>query len=91
MFLMQMEKQELLSVVQQAAAERSCSLVALELDDDNNIEVTIDREGGVSLDDCEYVHRAVLKAFDRDIEDYALTVGSAGIPAEEADAVLREE
>ena len=86
-----MEKEELQKVLQQAASERACSIVALEMDDDNNIEVTVGREGGVSLEDCEYVHRAVLKAFDRDVEDYALTVSSPGIPAAEADAVLREE
>ena len=86
-----MEIQELKKVLEQAAQECGCSIRDAVMDDDNNIEVTMDRAGGVSLDDCEYVHRAVLKAFDRDVEDYALTVGSAGIPAAEADAVLREE
>ena len=38
----------------------------------------------------KYVHRAVLAAFDRDVEDYALTVGSAGISGAEADALLKE-
>ena len=78
-----MEKKELQPVLEKAAAERACSIVALELDDDNNIEVTIA--------DCEYVHRAVLAAFDRDIEDYALTVGSAGISSEEADQMLSRD
>jgi ribosome maturation factor RimP len=61
------------------------------VDDDNNIEVTIDKQGGADLSDCEYVHRAVLAAFDRDIEDYALTVGSVGISAEEADSLLSKD
>ena len=45
---------------------------------------------GVALDagGAVPVHRAVLAAFDRDIEDYALTVSSVGISAEEADALL---
>ena len=37
------------------------------------------------------MHRAVLAAFDRNVEDYALTVGSVGISAEEADALLAED
>ena len=86
-----MEKKELQPVLEKAAAERACSIVALELDDDNNIEVTIYKEGGADLADCEYVHRAVLAAFDRDIEDYALTVGSAGISSEEADQMLSRD
>ena len=43
----------------------------------------------VELADCGYVHRAVLTAFDRNIEDYALTVGSVGIDAAEADEMLQ--
>ena len=56
----------------------------------NDVKVVIDRkDGNVDLGDCEYVHRAVLAAFDRNIEDYALTVGSAGIDAAEADEMLK--
>ena len=85
-----MERNEILPVVEKAAAERGCSIVELCVDDDNNIELTIDRDGGADLADCEFVHRAVLSAFNRDIEDYALTVGSVGISPEEADRLLSE-
>lgn len=78
-------------VVRMAADERGCEIVDLMLKDDDNVfEVVIDRkDGNVDLGDCEYVHRAVLAAFDRNIEDYALTVGSAGIDAAEADEMLK--
>ena len=78
-------------VVRMAADERGCEIVDLMLNDDDNVfEVVIDRkDGNVDLGDCEYVHRAVLAAFDRNIEDYALTVGSAGIDAAEADKMLK--
>lgn len=89
--LKDMEKFELQPVLGKAAEERACRVIALDVDDDNNIEVTIDKDGGASLEDCEYVHRAVLAAFDRDIEDYALTVASAGISTEEADRMLSED
>ena len=87
-----MDRQQLLSVLEKAAAERACEVVELEFNDDDNIfDVTLDRidGSGVDLEDCEHVHRAVLAAFDRDIEDYALTVGSRGISAEQADELLK--
>ena len=86
-----MQRNEFENVVKKAAAERGCELVAVDWNDDDNVfDVTIDKAGGpVSLEDCEYVHRAVLAAFDRDIEDYALTVGSVGIGADEADEILK--
>lgn len=78
-------------VVDEAALERGLSVVGFEYDDDDNIiEVTLDKEeGSVSLDDCEFVHRAVLANFDRDVEDYSLTVSSRGISGAEADELLK--
>lgn len=86
-----MEKTELQKVLDTAALERGCKVVELMFNDDDNIfEVTIDKENGtVDLGDCEFVHRAVLAAFDRNIEDYALTVGSVGIGSDEADEILK--
>lgn len=86
-----MEREELQKVLEKAAASRGCKLVELQFDDDDNVfDVTIDKEGGsVDLEDCEFVHRAVLSAFDRNVEDYALTVGSVGIDSAEADEILK--
>ena len=86
-----MEKTDLQPVLEKAAAESSCRIVEIIADDDNNFDVTIDKDGGADLADCEYIHRAVLAAFDRDIEDYALTVGTADISPEEADELLANE
>ena len=86
-----MDKNEFLKVVEPAVKERGCTMVDLKFDDDENVfEIVIDKEGAdVTLADCEYVHRAVLAAFDRNIEDYSLTVGSLGIDAAEADEMLK--
>ena len=86
-----MEKEQFYKVVETAASERGLQVVDIAFDDDENVfEVTIDRpEADVELADCEYVHRAVLAAFDRDVEDYALTVTSVGIDAAEADEMLK--
>lgn len=85
-----MDLQKFKEVVENAARERGCVVADMSLNDDDNVfEVIIDREGGdVDLADCEYVHRSVLTNFDRNIEDYALTVSSAGIDAAEADEIL---
>jgi ribosome maturation factor RimP len=86
-----MEKELFYKVVETAASERGLVVVEIKFDDDDNVfEVTIDRPGAdVDLADCEYVHRAVLTAFDRDVEDYSLTVTSVGIDAAEADELLK--
>lgn len=86
-----MEKTEFLKVIEAAASEIGCKVVDVIFNDDDNVfDVTIDREGAdVDLQDCEHVHRAVLSAFDRNIEDYALTVGSVGIGSDEADEILK--
>ena len=75
-FFITMDRTEFEKVVEKAVAERGCSLVDIMFNDDDNVfEVTIDKaDADVELADCEYVHRAVLTAFDRNIEDYALTV-----------------
>lgn len=45
----------------------------------NEIEVFIDSDGRVAVDDCIALSRAVDAQFDRDEEDFSLTVSSAGI------------
>jgi len=80
-----------MDVLNAAAAECGCSILDLQFNDEDNIfDVTLSKEGSsVSLSDCEYVHRSVLGAFDRNMEDYALTVGSAGMDPAEADELLK--
>lgn len=85
-----MNRSEFESVLLKAAEQRGCKVVDLMFDDDENVfEVTIDREESpVDIEDCEFVHRAILDAFDRNIEDYSLTVSSVGLSPEEADRLL---
>jgi len=73
------DKAELTKVIEQALADTECYLVQLSVSRDNIINVDIDSDGDVSVDDCLALNDAVLAAFDRDVEDYELTVGSYGI------------
>ena len=55
-------------------------LVDIEISQDNDITITIERhEGAVKVDDCIAIDRIVSTIFDRDVEDYSLTVTSAGL------------
>lgn len=45
----------------------------------NEIEIVIDADGVVDLDACVELSRAVEAAFDREVEDFELSVYSAGV------------
>ncbi|MBD5217432.1 MAG: ribosome assembly cofactor RimP [Bacteroidales bacterium] len=56
-------------------------LVDVKVSGDNNIVVEIDNDEAVDIDDCVRLTRAIEEAFDRDVEDYELEVGSCGLTA----------
>lgn len=75
-----MDRLKLIETVEPVIASRGCFLVEVTISADNDIVVAIESmEGSVDMDDCVAVNDAVLDAFDRDVEDYALTVTSAGL------------
>ena len=79
-FIETMDKAKLIETVEAVIASRGCFLVEVTLSADNDIVVAIESEqGSVDMEDCVAVNDAVLDAFDRDVEDYALTVTSAGL------------
>lgn len=54
-------------------------LVDLTVSPSNEINVEVDSAEGVDIDSCAAITRAVEAVFDRDVEDYELEVGSAGL------------
>ena len=48
----------------------------------NDIELLIDSDTSVSIDACAELNRAIEAEFDREEEDFSLTVASAGIGSE---------
>lgn len=54
-------------------------LVAIEIKPDNTIIVEIDNDKAVSIDDCIALSKYLESNLDREVEDYALEVGSVGI------------
>ncbi len=75
-----MEKKQIMQAVEGAVAARGCFIVDVTVSGDNDIELIIEKDcGDVELEDCESVNDAFLEAFDKDAEDYSLTVSSAGL------------
>ncbi|MBQ8061968.1 MAG: ribosome assembly cofactor RimP [Bacteroidales bacterium] len=75
-----MEKELIEKTIRAAVEQRGCFLVDVTLSKDNDVVVSIEKEvGDVDLDDCVAVNDAFLAAFDKDVEDYSLTVSSAGL------------
>ena len=54
-------------------------LVDVTVSADNVIKVEIDAEEGVDIDFCVELNRFIEANFDREVEDYELEVGSAGL------------
>ena len=75
-----MEKDEILKSIEPAVKDRGCFIVDLTVSKDNEVTLTVEKEAGeVLLDDCIALNDAFLDAFDKDEEDYSLTVSSAGL------------
>ena len=59
---------------------RGCFIVDVSVSKDNDIILTIEKEEGtIELDDCVSLSRYFETKFDREAEDYSLTVSSAGL------------
>ena len=66
--------------IEATVISRGCFIVDIAVSRDNDIEITIESDNGtVDMEDCIAVNNAFLNIFDRDKEDYSLTVTSAGL------------
>ncbi len=75
-----MRKEQIITTIEEAVRGRGCFIVDVTVSSDNDIVLTIEKEvGDMDLEDCVSVNDAFLAAFDRDVEDYSLTVTSAGL------------
>ena len=72
------EKIKILELINNALDGSDKFLVNLKITPDNRIYVDIDGDNGVTIDDCIELSRAIESQLDRDEEDFALDVSSAG-------------
>ena len=75
-----MNVSEIIDAIGSEIAAHDCYLVDVSVSKDNDIVVTIEaEEGRIELDTCVAVSRFFETKFDREQEDYSLTVTSAGL------------
>ena len=70
---------EIENKVVELLGDGSAFLVGVTVAPDNTIVVTIDDDDRVDIEFCEKLHRDIEACFDREVEDYSLEVGSAGL------------
>ena len=71
---------EILDAIGSEIVARGYFLVDISVSKDNDITLTIESENGkIELDDCVSLSRFFESKFDREVEDYSLTVSSAGL------------
>ena len=75
------DKDLLRQTVEEAIQGTGLFLVDLTVSPANAIVVEVDSAKGVDIDSCAALTRAIESRFDRDVEDYELEVGSAGLTA----------
>lgn len=75
-----MKISEIVDAMQEPIVARKCFIVEINLSRDNDVEIVIESEDGtVTLDDCVELSGIFEEKFDREKEDYSLTIGSAGL------------
>jgi len=75
------DKKELTAVIEHALDGTKMFLVDVSVSGDNVIDVQLDSIESIAIDDCIAVNNAIHEAFDQDVEDYELTVGSYSLTA----------
>lgn len=75
-----MDKIKIAETIQDFLQLKGLFLVDIEISGSNDIEITVESTDGiVSIENCIDINKIVEGVFDREIEDYSLTVSSAGL------------
>ena len=75
-----MKISEIIDAIDSEIVARGLYIIEVTVSKDNDVEVTIEsEEGKVELEDCVAISRFFETRFDRETEDYSLTVTSAGL------------
>ena len=72
-------KEEIEKIASVKAQELNGYIVDVTISSGNDIVVYFDKIGGVQIEECVSISKSINDYFDRDIEDYALTVCSPGL------------
>ena len=76
----EMNVSDIIDAINDEIVARGCFIVEVSVSKDNDIILTVESEfSEIELDDCVSISRYFETKFDRDVEDYSLTVSSAGL------------
>ncbi len=78
-YINMIDKKVVENLVNEWLADQDYFLVDVEISTDNRIVVEIDHADGVWIEDCVALSRYIEDHLDREVEDYELEVGSAGL------------
>ncbi len=70
---------ELQKKIEEHLQDTDIFVVDIKVKAGNNITVLLDRDSGIKIDDCVAMTRFIESTYDREVEDYNLTVASAGL------------
>ena len=75
-----MDEKTIRNAMEAPVQDRGCFLVDVTVGADDDIVLTIESENGtVDMEDCVSLSQTFQEIFDREVEDYSLTVTSAGL------------
>ncbi len=78
-FISHMDHKLLHAAIDEALENNEAFLVDLEIKEGNKILLFVDADNGITVQQLKMINRQVEAAFDRDIEDFDLTVSSPGL------------
>lgn len=73
------QKEQIYQFVEAFISDTDNFIVDVKVNPENNIVVEIDSEKGIDIEYCAELSRFIESQLDREVEDYDLEVGSAGL------------
>ena len=73
------DKEKIKATAEEAVKDTDKFVVDVKVAADNTIDVYVDSDTSVTIDDCAAISRFIEQNFDRDVEDYCLSVLSYGL------------
>ena len=79
LFILNILKEKVEQLIAKDVEGTDIFLVKLTVSSSNDINVLLDSDSGLTLSDCRSISRAIESSLDREVEDFSLTVSSAGV------------
>ncbi len=77
-----LEENTIREIVKNAIDDNDIFIVDINVGSNNKITVYLDKYGGLSLDDCERIHRKIYPEIEQLEDKFELTVSSPGLTSE---------